>query len=284
MSAELDQKDLAALWMAAARAGDFAPAWEISDRTLAQRAGTTCWHLPRHEQWVWDGRPVAGRRVLVRCYHGLGDTIQFARFLPELGRLAREAVVWAQPVLLPLLRTVPGARQVLPLHDGAPSTDYEVDLEIMELAHALRVTLDCLPTQVPYFCVPFSCRYTSAFSVGLVARAGDFNAWRSVPADLLISGLADLPVTVFGLQLGGLAGTRDLSTSDDARQPAASPGPGDDGRYDGRPSGRCARRTHLDVADRTGRLALDGRSPGLTLVPDDALVSPAAPGRLGVGD
>jgi hypothetical protein len=57
-------------------------------------------------------------------------------------------------------------------------------------------------------------RCTSAFSVGLVARAGDFNAWRSVPADLLVSVLADLPVRVFGLQLGGLPGTTDLSTPD----------------------------------------------------------------------
>src|SRR5919199_2132159 len=115
MSLEVEQKDLAALWMGAARAGDFARAWAIADHALALRGHATCWHLPRHEQWVWDGRPLVGRRVLVRCYHGLGDTIQYARFLPEL---PGQVVVWAQPDLLGLLATLPGQRELLALHDG----------------------------------------------------------------------------------------------------------------------------------------------------------------------
>jgi hypothetical protein len=214
MSLEVEQKNLAGLWMAAARTGDFLRAWAIADRALALRGGATCWHLPRHEQWVWDGRPLVGRRVLVRCYHGLGDTIQYARFLPQLARLAREVVVWAQPALLGLLRTLPAKLELLPLHDGTPETDYDVDLEIMELAHVLRVTLASLPNRVPYFAVPPAHRYTAAFSVGLVARAGDFDARRSAPPDPLVSALAGLPVALFGLQLGGLPGTLDLSTPD----------------------------------------------------------------------
>ena len=122
------------------RRGDFAAAWEVSDRIIAARApGEQCWHLPRHEQWVWDGRPLADRTVLVRCYHGLGDTIQFARFLPLLASVAGETVVWAQPALLGLLARLPSVGRLLPLHDGDPNVDYDVDVEIMELAHALRV-------------------------------------------------------------------------------------------------------------------------------------------------
>src|SRR5438132_656381 len=104
-----------------------------------------CWHLPRHEQWVWDGRPLADRTVLVRCYHGLGDTIQFARFLPLLASIAGETIVWAQPALLGLLARLPSVGRLLPLHDGHPNVDYEVDIEIMELAHALRVDTQSLP-------------------------------------------------------------------------------------------------------------------------------------------
>ena len=211
MSLEVEQKDLASSWMAAARAGDFRRAWQIADRALRLRGEATCWHLPRHEQWVWDGRPLADRRVLVRCYHGLGDTIQYARFLPQL---QANVVVWAQPELLPLLRTLPASLELLPLHDGTPETAYDVDLEIMELGHALRIGLECLPGPVPYFRVPRAPRYTSVFSVGLLAQAGEFMAWRSVPADLLVSSVTGLPVALFGLQLGGLPGTTDLSTHD----------------------------------------------------------------------
>jgi hypothetical protein len=211
MSLEVEQKDLASSWMAAARAGDFPRAWDIADRALARRRGASCWHLPRHEQWVWDGRALGDQRVLVRCYHGLGDTIQYARFLPQV---PGEVVVWAQPSLLSLLETLPGQRELLPLHDGTPETEYDVDLEIMELGHALRIGLESLPGSVPYFRVPPARRYSSFFSIGLLAQAGDFMAWRSVPADLLVSSLADLPVALFGLQLGGLPGTTDISTPD----------------------------------------------------------------------
>lgn len=66
-------------WTQAMRQGDFAAAWRISDMGLRARMSRceTCWHWPRHHQFVWSGAPLAGRRVFVRCYHGLGDTIQF---------------------------------------------------------------------------------------------------------------------------------------------------------------------------------------------------------------
>src|ERR1700710_1001569 len=115
------------------RRGDFEAAWQISDAVLLERrANGPRWHWPRHEQWVWDGRPLAGQRVLVRCYHGLGDTLQYARFLPVLAERCRELTVWVQPALVGLLRTMPTASRVLPLHDGSPDVDYDVDIEIME--------------------------------------------------------------------------------------------------------------------------------------------------------
>lgn len=137
-------------WMALMRRGEWTAAWRVCDRVLRARAGTPCLHCPRHEQYVWDGRPVEGKRVLVRCYHGLGDTVQFVRFLAPLRARAREVILWAQPPLLPLLATAAGVDRLLPLHDGTPDADYDVDLEIMELAHLFRPTPATLPRTVPY--------------------------------------------------------------------------------------------------------------------------------------
>src|SRR4051812_36723603 len=71
-------------WISAMRAGEFERAWAITDRDLATyRQGHEDKHKgPRHLQRIWRGEELRDRRVLVRCYHGLGDTIQFARFLP----------------------------------------------------------------------------------------------------------------------------------------------------------------------------------------------------------
>src|SRR4051812_41787851 len=98
-----NQQDPGQLWMQCMRAGDFETAWKFSDSALIARAGKPCWHLSRHLQAVWDGSSLQGKRVLVRCYHGLGDTIQFIRYATMLKTIASRVIVWAQAPLLPLL-------------------------------------------------------------------------------------------------------------------------------------------------------------------------------------
>ena len=185
--------DPGAAWIRHMRRGDFAAAWAVSDAVLAARAGAPCGHLPRHEQALWDGTPLAGRRVLVHCYHGLGDTLQFARFLPRVGALAAELTVWTQPELLPLLSTLPDAGRLLPLHDGAPGVDRDVDVEIMELSHVLRVDPRELAACVPYLrAAPSPLPRDGRLAVGLVWRAGPWDHRRTVPFPLLAP-LAEVP-------------------------------------------------------------------------------------------
>ncbi|HEX7241941.1 MAG TPA: glycosyltransferase family 9 protein [Longimicrobiaceae bacterium] len=190
-------------WTRHMRRGEFDAAWEVSDAVLRARAGRPCWHLPRHEQHVWDGTPVEGKRVLVRCYHGLGDTLQFIRYVPLLAAVAAEVTVWAQPALLPLLRTIRGVGRLLPLHDGDPGVEFDVDVEVMELAHVFRSTLRTLPAGIPYLHAdPAPLRRDGRLAVGVVWRAGDWDGRRSVPFPLLAP-LAEIPgVELHVLQRG----------------------------------------------------------------------------------
>jgi Glycosyltransferase family 9 (heptosyltransferase) len=185
------------------RRGRFEAAWAVSDAVLRARAGVPCWHLPRHLQYVWDGTPLAGRRILVRCYHGLGDTIQFIRYMPRLKALAATVSVWAQPPLLPLLRTVHGIDRLLPLHDGTPDVAYDVDVEVMELPHVFRTTLATIPAEIPYFQVePTPLPRQGRLAVGLAWRAGEWDARRSIPFALL-GPLWEVPgITWYVLQRG----------------------------------------------------------------------------------
>jgi hypothetical protein len=211
-------------WMSAMRRGDFRLAWQISDAHLAARRarGEPKHQGPRHLQHIWDGAPLAGKRVLVRCYHGLGDTVQYIRFAAYLKRIARDITVWAQPCLVDLIATAPGVDRVLPLHDGAPETSYDCDIEIMELAHALRVDADAIRCAVPYLFPPSRAREHphATFKIGLVWRAGGWDPRRSIDADLLkpLSSLSD--VRLFSLQCGPAAAeacripARDVSNED----------------------------------------------------------------------
>ncbi len=109
-------EDHGAAWLRCMRNQDFAGAWAISDAVLAMRdpAGRDDPSLPYHLRWVWDGTPPHGRDVLVRCYHGLGDTLQFARFLPALRARAARVTVEAQRELCPLLAQLPGVDRLAP--------------------------------------------------------------------------------------------------------------------------------------------------------------------------
>jgi hypothetical protein len=174
------------LWFEAMRRGEFAAAWKISDALLPATRKQDHRVLPRHEQNIWDGRSVAGKRVLVRCYHGLGDTIQFIRYAALLKRIAAEVIVWMQPSLIPLLHSVAGIHRLLPLHDGAPDVEYDVDVELNELPHVFRTTLDTIPADVPYVHVdqPSLPCANGKIRAGLIWQAGEWDATRSIPFSL----------------------------------------------------------------------------------------------------
>jgi hypothetical protein len=179
-------------WMSEMRRGNWEAAWRISDRVAQERRGleprdpvTGQW-LPRHLQWVWNGTPLNGRRVLVRCYHGMGDTIQFARFIPAVKRCATHVTVWGQSQLLPLLETLEGIDTLLALDEGCCEAQQEVDIEIMELPYALRATVQTLPNTTPYIHVDLNqFRRAASPRVGLVWQSGGWDGSRSVAPELM---------------------------------------------------------------------------------------------------
>ena len=182
------------------RRGAFTAAWEIDDRLRSTAAVANRSDLPRHLRMVWDGTPPDGRRVLLRCYHGLGDTLQFIRYVPRLRTRVSELIVWAQPPLLPLLEGVEAIDRLIALHDGEPDAAYDLSIEIMELPYLFRTTLDDLPATVPYLDVERQeLDRSHGPAVGVVWRAGDWAAHRSVPFAEL-GPLVHAPVTWYVLQ------------------------------------------------------------------------------------
>lgn len=191
------------------RTGEFGAAWAVNDAVLAARDPATRDDpaLPYHLRWVWDGRPLDGRRVLVRCYHGLGDTLQFCRYLPALRRRVASLTLEAQPELIPFLQRLPGPDGLVPFRPDAPSPAPECDIEIMEIAHALRLA----PHGAPYLSVEPMPRPARGMLVGLCWRAGGWDPGRSVPLAALAP-LGRLPgAQLISLQRG--PGLEELSTA-----------------------------------------------------------------------
>lgn len=216
---------MAGNWVEAIRAGDFARAWEISDRDLLEIAHPPKHTGPRHLQRIWRGEPLTDRHVLVRCYHGLGDTIQFLRFMPPLGEIARSVTVWCQPELLPLVARTAGVDRAIPLHDGVPEVEFDVDIEIMEIPHAVRAGREQVEMRAPYLMLPEvevavpPLDSERGLAVGLVWEVGNWDKRRAVPIRLLRQ-LADAEVKLYSLQRGAAPdelseiGAKDVSTPD----------------------------------------------------------------------
>jgi len=173
------------------REGDYETAWRVSAEALGARDPATRDDpaLPYHLRWVWDGRPVDGRHVLVRCYHGLGDTIQFARYLPLLAERAASVRLEAPARLEALLKQVPGVDRFIPFDPARPQPPAECDVEIMELAFALRTPparlrppyLHAAPAPLP------------DGTLALCWAAGEWDPARCVPPELLAGLCAERP-------------------------------------------------------------------------------------------
>jgi len=192
-------------WTCHMLAGEFELAWRESD-TIARRG------QPDFNRF-WDGRPFTGRRVLLRCLHGLGDTLQFVRYAPLIQREARSLTIEAQPKLKALLEQAGISDGVITWGEAAPPWDQQV--EVMELPRIFRTTLASIPTAIPYIDLPVACspacppkklarqeRQPGPLCVGIVWAAGLYDPTRSIPIKRLAQ-LFDTPgVSFISLQAG----------------------------------------------------------------------------------
>lgn len=171
--------------------GDFPSAWDISARHLAEDPPQPDCSLPYHLRSVWRGQAFDGHHVLVRCFHGLGDTIQFARYLPALRERARSVTVEMQAHLLPLFRDFPGVDALIPFDPASPAPEGPCDIEIMELQFALRRLPQDLAPYLSAAPAPLP-----AGTVGLCWLAGDWNPGRSIPEQAMAPLAAGPAVTL----------------------------------------------------------------------------------------
>lgn len=100
---------------------------------------------------LWDGRPLAGRRLLVHAERDFGDTIQFLRFVAMIDKAGGAVLLEVQPQMVRLAATA-GADRVLVHGEPLPPVDCHIPLP--DLGLALGITTATLPDRFPYLQVP----------------------------------------------------------------------------------------------------------------------------------
>jgi tetratricopeptide (TPR) repeat protein len=93
--------------------------------------------------------PLQGKTILVHSEQGLGDTLQFCRFVSVLADRGAHVVFEVQRPLLALLQTLSGVGQVIAAGDDLPDFDFHCPL--MSLPQELGVTeAHLLENSAPY--------------------------------------------------------------------------------------------------------------------------------------
>jgi tetratricopeptide (TPR) repeat protein len=105
-------------------------------------------HRP-FEKPLWLGaEPIAGKVVLLHNDQGLGDALQFCRYVPLLRDRGAEVILEIDNPLRALLSRLPGISLVIAKGDPLPSFDFHCALTSLPLAFS--TTLDTIPAEVPY--------------------------------------------------------------------------------------------------------------------------------------
>ncbi len=127
--------------------GDFKRGWALYESRLRDpELGTVprTFAVPR-----WEGREaLAGKRLLVYADQGLGDAIQFCRYLPRLAAQGVSVVFEVMPPLRALLRSLPEGIELMSRGERIPAVDYQCPL--LSLPLALGTDLATIPADVPY--------------------------------------------------------------------------------------------------------------------------------------
>jgi len=128
--------------------GAFRDGWPLYEARLRlPHVSPRSFPVPR-----WTGvESLAGKTLLVHAEQGLGDTLQFCRYLPLLEATGARLVFEVQPQLIKLLRSLAGRVTLIARGDPPPPFDFHTPL--LSLPLALRTDLDSIPGGVPYLAV-----------------------------------------------------------------------------------------------------------------------------------
>ena len=215
---EIDPQSSEAHWnlaLSLLAIGDYRQGW----REYQWRLGGSAFPTSFAGRPMWDGSPLAGRTLLVRCEQGFGDALQFYRYLELLVREGVSLVLECRPELFTLFASQSPAVSCFALGEAPPG--FDTFAYLLSLPFLLGTTLDNIPSLTPYLeADPALCAHWrermkggGRLKVGLVwaGSAGYSNdRERSLPLALLAP-LAALPgIELYSLQLGAAAA--DLAT------------------------------------------------------------------------
>ena len=194
--------------------GEYEQAWNLHEsrwRRVSTKHNHRQFDLPQ-----WFGyESILGKTILIHAEQGLGDTLQFIRYVPMVAARGAKVIVEVQAPLLNLFKNMQGISVLLKKGDPLPA--FDVHCPMMSLPLAFKTTLDSIPACPHFVILDMKKRYWAdklglkeKLRVGLTWRSGfhpdkpdSMKAYerRNLPLQQL-KALADIDVEFFSLQKG----------------------------------------------------------------------------------
>ncbi|WP_034297402.1 tetratricopeptide repeat protein [Herbaspirillum sp. RV1423] len=173
--------------------GDFAGGWQHHEarwRTGQLRGQGLFPHIP-----AWLGEPsLEGRSILLWAEQGLGDTIQFARYIPLIAEMAAQVTVCVPETLRRLLSSLVAAPNVTLVSNDKTLIPLDFHCPLMSLPLALSWKLATIPAAAPYLHADTQAKRQWAAALGPRSRLRVGLAWAGRQFDM-INYTRDIPLS-----------------------------------------------------------------------------------------
>jgi tetratricopeptide (TPR) repeat protein len=133
--------------------GNFEAGWAGREARWRSRMRPASYPQFPQAMWLGDG-DVEGKTVLVQEDEGLGDTLQFARYIPLLAARGARVILVVRDQMHPLLSGLTGVSRCFPQKSSGSLPPFDLHCPLCSLPHAFGTRLDTIPSRVPYLPAP----------------------------------------------------------------------------------------------------------------------------------
>jgi tetratricopeptide (TPR) repeat protein len=165
-------------------------------------------------QPLWLGAELKGARILLYAEQGLGDSLQFLRYVPMVQAAGGRVMLDLPANLRRIAAELPGLAALM--STGEPLPPFDCRCPLMSLPLAFGTTLETIPARTPYLAAPPKALATAAnlswpasgLRVGIAWTGNPShpkNRARSIPLELLEPLFGLEGIHFFSLQMGPAA-------------------------------------------------------------------------------
>ncbi|MBT6274912.1 MAG: tetratricopeptide repeat protein [Chromatiales bacterium] len=126
--------------------GDFLAGWDNYAWRRKEKNPAT--RPPDYEEPLWDGRTLEGKTIFIHPEQGLGDVIQFARYVPLVKAFGGQVFFKVYQSLFRLFQGMQGSDGLL--EPDAPLPPFDFHASFLDLPRILQTKLETIPSGVGY--------------------------------------------------------------------------------------------------------------------------------------